>query len=125
MAHHATDAERFRSSVRLQSLTYTLFVCMLEKSLRRSGDSVTKRINIVLPDDTLRLLDKVAARGNRSRLISEAVRHYLSSKARRNLAARLKQGAMVNAQRDLDIAQQWFSVDEEAWPTKRSATGKT
>jgi CopG family transcriptional regulator / antitoxin EndoAI len=86
---------------------------------------MTKRINIVLPDDTLRLLDKVAPRGNRSRLISEAVRHYLSSKARRNLAARLKQGATVNAQRDLNIAQEWFSVDEEAWPAKRSASGKT
>ena len=86
---------------------------------------MTKRINIVLPEDTLRLLDKVAPRGNRSRLISEAVRHYLTSRARRNLAARLKQGAMANAQRDLDIAQEWFSLDEEAWQTKRSATGKT
>jgi metal-responsive CopG/Arc/MetJ family transcriptional regulator len=32
---------------------------------------MTKRINIVLPEDTLRLLDKVAPRGNRSRLIAE------------------------------------------------------
>jgi CopG family transcriptional regulator / antitoxin EndoAI len=86
---------------------------------------MTKRINIVLPDETLRLLDKVAPRGNRSRLISEAVRHYLTSRARRNLAARMKQGAMADAQRDLEIAQEWFSVDEEAWQPKRSAPGKT
>ena len=59
---------------------------------------MTKRINIVLPDDALRLLDKVASRGDRSRLISEAVRHYLTSRARGNLAARMKQGSMADAQ---------------------------
>ena len=84
-----------------------------------------KRINIVLPEDTLRLLDEVAPKGTRSQLISEAVRHYVTSRAKRNLGARLKRGAVANAQRDLDIAQDWFSLDEEAWQTKRShATGK-
>lgn len=86
---------------------------------------MTKRINIVLPEDTLRLLDKVAPRGNRSRLISEAVRHYVTSRAKRNLAARMRQGAIANAQRDLDIAQEWFSLDEQAWQPKPSVTDKT
>lgn len=86
---------------------------------------MTKRINIVLPEDTLRLLDKVAPKGKRSRVISEAIRHYVASRARRNLAARLEQGVVANAERDLDIAQEWFSLDEEAWRTKRwSTTGK-
>jgi CopG family transcriptional regulator / antitoxin EndoAI len=86
---------------------------------------MNKRINIVLPEDTLRLLDKVAPRGSRSRLISDAVRHYVSSRARKNLAARLKQGATTNAQRDLEIAREWFPLDEETWQAKpRPATGK-
>ncbi|MCC6861901.1 MAG: hypothetical protein IT158_25240 [Bryobacterales bacterium] len=76
---------------------------------------MTKRINIVLPVETIRVLDRVAPKGSRSRLISEAVLHYVESKAKSNLAERLKAGALANAQRDLEIAQEWFSLDEEAW----------
>ena len=74
---------------------------------------MTRRINIVLPEETVRVLDRVAPRGNRSRLISEAVLHYVTSRAKNNLAERLKAGALANAQRDLDIAREWFSLDEE------------
>ena len=83
---------------------------------------MTKRINIVLPVETIEVLDRVAPKGNRSRLISEAVIHYVTSRARTNLAERLKQGAIANAQRDLAIAQEWFSLDEEAW--QRTTPGK-
>ncbi len=86
--------------------------------------SVTKRINIVLPVETLRVLDRVAPRGNRSRLISEAVAHYVTSRAKSNLAERLKEGYLANAQRDLDLAQEWFSLDEDAWRQKRSAKAR-
>lgn len=82
---------------------------------------MTKRINIVLPVETIKVLDRVAPKGNRSRLISDAVIHYVTSKARTNLAERLKQGALANAQRDLAIAQEWFSLDEEAWQPKKPA----
>ena len=86
---------------------------------------MTKRINIVLPVETIEVLDRVAPKGNRSRLISEAVIHYVTSRARTNLAERLKQGAIANAQRDLAIAQEWFSLDEEAWqPRKRPISRK-
>jgi hypothetical protein len=34
----------------------------------------------------------------------------------------MKPGAIADAQRDLDIAQEWFSLDEEAWQPKRSAS---
>ncbi len=76
---------------------------------------MTKRINVVLPVETLQVLDGLAPKGNRSRLISEAVLHYVESCAKRNLAARLKAGALANAKRDLEIAQEWFCLDEEAW----------
>ena len=78
-----------------------------------------KRINVLLPADTVKVLYRVAPPGHRSRLISEAILHFVGSKAQRNLAERLKAGAAANAARDLEIAQQWFSLDEEAWqPTK-------
>jgi CopG family transcriptional regulator / antitoxin EndoAI len=76
---------------------------------------MTRRINIVLPEETLQILDRVAPRGNRSRVISEAVMYYVTSKAKSNLAERLKQGALANAQRDLQLASEWFVLEEEAW----------
>ena len=36
---------------------------------------MNKRINIMLPERTLALLDQVATRGNRSRLVSDAILH--------------------------------------------------
>ena len=80
---------------------------------------MSRRINIILPDETVRVLDRVAPKGSRSRLISEAVMQYVTSKARSNLAERVKQGASINAQRDLEMAQEWFSVDEEAWQQRK------
>ncbi len=82
---------------------------------------MTKRINIVLPEETIRVLDRVAPKGNRSRFISEAVMHYVTSRARTNLAEQLRQGAQANARRDLEIAQAWFSVDEEALQPRKPA----
>lgn len=86
----------------------------------------TKRINVVLPVETLEVLDEVAAKGDRSRFICQAVLHYVQSQGRANLRERLKKGALANAQRDLEIAQEWFSVDEEAWRhvEPRSQRGK-
>jgi CopG family transcriptional regulator/antitoxin EndoAI len=86
---------------------------------------MTRRLNIVLPEETVRILDRVAPPGHRSRLISEAVLDYVTRQAKSNLAARLKRGALANAQRDLEIAQEWFAVDEEAWRrTNRGARRK-
>jgi CopG family transcriptional regulator/antitoxin EndoAI len=61
---------------------------------------MSKRINIVLPEETVRVLDRVAPKGNRSRLISDAIMYYVRAKAKNNLAERLKQGYLANAQRD-------------------------
>jgi metal-responsive CopG/Arc/MetJ family transcriptional regulator len=47
------------------------------------------RINVILPEETMRVLDRVAPKGNRSRLISDAVMYYVSSRGKSNLAERL------------------------------------
>jgi CopG family transcriptional regulator/antitoxin EndoAI len=85
---------------------------------------MTKRINIILPEETIRVLDRVAPKGNRSRLISDAIVHYVTSRAKSNLAEQLKQGALAHGRRDLELAGEWFSIDEEAWQRTRSATNR-
>ena len=74
-----------------------------------------RRVNITLPDETLRLIDRVAAKGDRSRLIAEAVRHYVGARGRAELRRRLREGAVRRAERDLQLVADWFSLDEEAW----------
>jgi CopG family transcriptional regulator/antitoxin EndoAI len=76
---------------------------------------MSKRVNIMLPDQTVKVLDRVAPKGNRSRFISQAVLHYVQTQGRANLRERLKQGALANAKLDLEIAEEWFPVDQELW----------
>ena len=76
-----------------------------------------RRLNITLPEETVRLIDRVAAKGDRSRLIAEAVAHYVRATGRARLRRRLKEGAMRRAQRDARLAQEWLPLDEEAWRT--------
>jgi CopG family transcriptional regulator/antitoxin EndoAI len=81
---------------------------------------VSKRINVILPDTTIRVLDRVAPKGDRSRFISEAVLHYVESVGKKSLKERLKAGYQANAERNLKIAAEWFPLEEEAWrKTKR------
>ena len=76
---------------------------------------MSKRLNIILPDATLKVLDRVAAKGDRSRFISQAVLYYVQTHGAANLRERLKQGALANAKLDLEIAEDWFPVEQEAW----------
>ena len=76
---------------------------------------MSKRVNIMLPDTTLKILDRVAGKGDRSRFISQAVLHFVRSQDASNLRDRLKQGALENASLDLEIAEEWFPLEQEAW----------
>ena len=76
---------------------------------------MSKRVNVILPDTTVAVLDRVAPRGKRSTFISEAVLHYVKTRSKENLRERLKQEAVANAARDLDMALEWFPLEEEAW----------
>jgi CopG family transcriptional regulator/antitoxin EndoAI len=78
-----------------------------------------KRINITLPEETLELIDRVTEHGDRSRLIDEAVRHYIQETGRANLRKQLKEGAIRRSGHDLYLAEAWFTIDEEAWPGAR------
>ena len=57
---------------------------------------MNKRINVILPTTTVSVLDRVAAKGNRSALIDRAIRHYVETQGRQNLRERLKQEALAD-----------------------------
>jgi hypothetical protein len=73
-------------------------------------------VNITLATSTLRLLDRVASKGDRSRLIDQAVRSYVSAKSRAAVRELLREGAEARGARDLGLAEEWLSVESEAWP---------
>jgi CopG family transcriptional regulator/antitoxin EndoAI len=75
---------------------------------------MSKRINIILPDKTVAVLDRVTTPGNRSRFIDRAVKHFIESGGKANLRERLKKETMANADRDLAIAAEWFPLEKEA-----------
>ena len=83
---------------------------------------MSKRVNIMLPDRTLAVLDRVAPRGSRSRFVSDAVLHYVESKGQQSLREQLKAGYLANADENLKIAAQWFPLEEQAW--QKSRTGQ-
>ncbi len=74
---------------------------------------MSKRINIVLPAETLAVLDRVATRGNRSRFIDLAVRHYVETQGQRSLREQLAAGYLASAKEDLEMAAEWFPLEEE------------
>jgi CopG family transcriptional regulator/antitoxin EndoAI len=82
--------------------------------------TVNQRINVSLPEETLRLLDRVAGKGDRSRFIDEAVRYYIDEKGRHELKKRLKEGAIRRASRDLHLTEEWFPLEEEVWNDGRA-----
>ena len=75
-----------------------------------------KRIYITLPAETLVLIHRVTKRGDRSGLIDVAIRHYVETIGRAKLKQRLKEGAQKRGPRDLQLAAEWFGIDEEECP---------
>jgi CopG family transcriptional regulator/antitoxin EndoAI len=80
---------------------------------------MTKRLNITLPERTVALIDRIAGKGQRSRLIAEAVEHYVEQEGRAKLRRRLREGAEARATRDLELVEEWFGLDEEVRPDAR------
>jgi CopG family transcriptional regulator / antitoxin EndoAI len=74
-----------------------------------------QRINITLSDETLRLVDRVAKKGDRSGFIERAVQHYMDTFGRANLRKLMKERAIRHAARDREIAAEWWPIDQETW----------
>lgn len=74
-----------------------------------------QRINITLPQETVSLIDRVTQKGNRSDFIDQAIKFYVKAVGQTRLKQLLKEGAIKHAERDLEMAEEWFSLEEEAW----------
>lgn len=83
--------------------------------MKVSQSTAHRRINITLPEDTVRLMDRVAAKGDRSRLIADAVQQYLRETSRVQLKKQLQEGAVRRAKRDLKLVHEWFFIDKKTW----------
>ena len=75
---------------------------------------MNKRLNITLPEETVRLMDRVAGRGRRSSLIDRAVRRYVKEETRANVRKQLAASYKANAELDLRLADDWFPLEEQA-----------
>ncbi len=74
-----------------------------------------RRVNITLPEETLALIDRATARGDRSRFIDQAVKYFVRARGQAKLRQLLKQGAEKRAERDLTVASEWFALDDGPW----------
>jgi metal-responsive CopG/Arc/MetJ family transcriptional regulator len=74
---------------------------------------MAKRINVILPEATIQTIDRLSRPGQRSRFIERAVQHYVTTASREALQERLKQAALRDSDLDLQIAADWFAVDQE------------
>jgi len=61
-------------------------------------------------------MERVADKGERSRLVDEALRQYLRGVTKKSLRKRIKEGALRRSDRDRALAEEWFSLEEETWP---------
>ena len=81
-----------------------------ESTMAGGQTRMQRRINISLPERTVRLLDRVAKKGDRSRLIDAAVKSYIGQIGRAKLRKEMAAGYRQKAQEDLEIATDWFAV---------------
>ena len=78
-----------------------------------------RRINVTLPEETVKLIEHVSRKGGRSRLIDLAIKRYITEIDRANLRKKLKEGALRRAPRDQKLAEEWFLLEDEAWQGTR------
>ena len=77
--------------------------------------NIRKRINIVLPESTVALLETVANKGEKSSFIDKAIKTYIKESKRNSLREQLKEGAIVRSERDANLSNEWFEIEEELW----------
>ena len=73
---------------------------------------MNRRLNITLPEQTARMLDRAVPRGQRSRSIDEAVTRFVKEQGRANLRRQFALGATARSERDREIAEEWFVLPD-------------
>jgi hypothetical protein len=76
---------------------------------------MNKRINIVLPEATIRAMARIAGPGERSRFIDQAVRHFVAHSSGEAIRMQLEKAAQRDRDLDREIVSDWQAVDNDAW----------
>ena len=74
-----------------------------------------KCINITLPETTVAMLETVANKGERSTFIDAAIKKYIDEIRKQDLREQIRAGSIANAERDLQMAQEWSHLEDEVW----------
>ncbi len=77
----------------------------------------TRRVMFTLPASLLEQVDEAVEKldTNRSSLIREALKRFLEERRRQELRERLKEGYLYRAQESLEMAQEFYIAEQEAW----------
>jgi metal-responsive CopG/Arc/MetJ family transcriptional regulator len=78
-------------------------------------DTFYQRINITMPTKTLKKLDKIATKGDRSALTTDAVNEYIMEIGKEELRKRMKEGAIALSDLHLQITREWDLLNDP-WP---------
>ena len=88
-------------------------ISVYDRDMKKSATQKRKRVNITLPEETIQLIDRVADKGERSYVIDKAVHFYVETTGKQNIRDQIREGALLNAERDQTIAEEWFDFEEE------------
>lgn len=78
-------------------------------------ESMSKRLNIVLPDSTVQTIDRMVKPGQRSRFINQAVQHYVANRSTEALRTQLELATVRDQDLDREVAADWLAVDQQTW----------
>ncbi len=73
------------------------------------------RINITIPEDLARQLDKLAGPRKKSRFIAETLRAHIKKKEQDELERALEEGYKATRQQTASIAKDFEAADLEGW----------
>ena len=78
------------------------------------------RVNMTLPEDVIKLLNKKAKPGEKSAYIAEAIRHFAKKESQEELIHRMIEGYSATAEEDLNLYKdlegtESDGIDDEAW----------
>ena len=76
-----------------------------------------RRIIVTMPPDLLQQVEEMAEKlgFNRSQFIRRAVEAFLGEQHRRQLRELLKEGYLYRAQESLEMAEEFYVAEQEAW----------
>jgi len=78
------------------------------------------RVNMTLPEDVIKLLNRKAKPGEKSAYIAEAVRQYAKKESQEELIKRMIEGYAATAEEDLNLyheleGTEGDGIDDETW----------